>query len=183
MHEDIKFKEAGYFLTQMTANQDNPDAFAHNLSAFLSASRSVLQYALEEAKTKPGGQAWYDDQITRDDRAIVRFFRDQRNVNVHAKPVGPRRIIHVEAVTTLHISGSVDVSVDYFDPEGKRIEIHAPAERDVPPAPRYEPAPPSVRYVFDGWPGDEDVLALGNEYLKQLRKIVADGRAGGFLTA
>ena len=32
MHEDTKLNEASYFLTQMVANEDNPHAFAHNLS-------------------------------------------------------------------------------------------------------------------------------------------------------
>jgi len=44
------------FYSRMLAEIDNPDQFRFNLSALLTASRTVLQYALEEAKTKPKGQ-------------------------------------------------------------------------------------------------------------------------------
>lgn len=42
MHEEEKFKEAEYFLTQMINEKGNTEAFKFNLSAFLTAARSVL---------------------------------------------------------------------------------------------------------------------------------------------
>ncbi len=57
VHEATKIREAEYFLGQMLCTQNQLQHFTYNLSAFLSAARSVLQYALAEAKTKPNGQA------------------------------------------------------------------------------------------------------------------------------
>lgn len=50
MHELEKLKEAGYFARRMEASINDPKAFQYELSAFLSAARSVLQYAFEETK-------------------------------------------------------------------------------------------------------------------------------------
>ena len=63
MHELDKIKEAKYFLSQILHEKENFENFKYNLSAFISSARSVLQYALEEAKIKNGGQLWYDGQI------------------------------------------------------------------------------------------------------------------------
>jgi hypothetical protein len=65
MNESGKIREAEYFLAQMDRERENAEHFGYNLSALLSSARSVLQYALEEANLKPGGQAWYDLKMTR----------------------------------------------------------------------------------------------------------------------
>ena len=84
MHEQTKINEAKYFLTQMTALVDDRAAFNFNLSAFLAAARSALQYAYEAAKSKPCGQAWYDSQVG--GKPVVKFFKDKRNVSIHVNP-------------------------------------------------------------------------------------------------
>ena len=86
MHEQHKLDEAQYFLDRL-GQLPEPDSFRYELSAFLSAARSALQYALEEAKTKPGGQAWYDAQVS--GKTLVKFFRDKRDISIHRQPVVP----------------------------------------------------------------------------------------------
>jgi hypothetical protein len=55
MYEQEKIEEAEYFLEGMRqATEARP--FQFELSAFLSAARSALQYALKEAKGKCGSQ-------------------------------------------------------------------------------------------------------------------------------
>lgn len=76
MHEQQKLGEARYFLRQVQMTAKSPHALnplTWQLSAFLSAARSVLQYALEEAKTKPGGRAWYDQTVA--GSPVIRFFK------------------------------------------------------------------------------------------------------------
>ena len=73
MNELEKIREAEYFLGRMTEEREIRDAFRFNLSAFLSASRSVLQYALEAARQQPGGQAWYDAHMAAS--KILTFFK------------------------------------------------------------------------------------------------------------
>ena len=63
MHEQLKIREAEYFFAQMSAFVNDRDAFNYNLSAFLAATRSVLQYAHKEAVTRPDGEGWYAAEI------------------------------------------------------------------------------------------------------------------------
>ncbi len=55
LHEDRKLKEAWSYLVEMHARERDPSAFIHLLSGFLSAARSVAQYAHKEATGKAGG--------------------------------------------------------------------------------------------------------------------------------
>ncbi len=63
MHEQAKIDEAAHFLNKMRHSVNNPTAYNHEFSAFTSAARSVLQYTLDEAKSKRGGQKWFDTQV------------------------------------------------------------------------------------------------------------------------
>ena len=54
MHEGEKIKEAEHFLDRL--NEADIDTIQYEVSAFLTAARSALVYALEEAKSRPGGQ-------------------------------------------------------------------------------------------------------------------------------
>ena len=196
MHEGEKIKEAGYFLTLIHAKQNEPNEFPHLLSAFLAAARSVTQYVLKEADTTPksspcsavkhppsAGKKWYDQQISSPVYSVLAFLRDERNKDIHVKPVSPRKIVSVEAVTPLHISGSVDYRVNYVDSEGKPVDITQLAETEPPPPKNeYVPAAPSYRYEFHNWTGPEDVLTLCDNCHNQLLAFVKDGQQKGFLT-
>jgi hypothetical protein len=46
----------------------------------LSAARSVVQYAGEEAGRQAGGQAWYDGYMATS--KVLKFFKDRHDVNV-----------------------------------------------------------------------------------------------------
>lgn len=70
MHERSKLGEARHFLERMYAERGNFPAFTRELGAFVAAARSVLQYALEEAKLKQGGQRWYNAAVA---DPLVRF--------------------------------------------------------------------------------------------------------------
>lgn len=182
MHESHKIKEARFFLSEMHARRRDPSAFVHLLSAFLTAARSVAQYAREETLGKAGGQKWYESWVDKNRFPDVAFLKDQRDVNVHAKPVAPKPIFKVEARTTLHISGAADYRVRFLDEQGNPVEVAAPPP--PPPVPKPEapaPAEPEVRYEFAGRPG-QDVLALCESYLKHLEAMVQDGQQKSYLT-
>jgi len=189
MHETEKIKEAGYFLTQLHAKQNEPNEFPYLLSAFLAAARSVTQYALREADTTPkssppsAGKQWYDQQISSNAYKELAFLRDERNNDIHVKPVSPRKIISVEAVTTLYLSGAADYRVRYVDTEGNPVDISTLGQTEPEqPQPAYVPSPPSYRYEFHGWVGSEDVLTLCDACYNQLLAFTKDGQQLGFLT-
>jgi hypothetical protein len=91
----------------MESSIDDPEAFQYELSAFLSAARSVLQYALEEAKQKPNGQRWYEAQVS--GNAVLKFFKDKRDLNIHAESVRPSR--HIAVAITEHITFSESIRI------------------------------------------------------------------------
>jgi len=114
MHERRKIAEAEYFLARMEENRDSHEYFYYNLSAFLSASRSVLQFALEEAKIKAGGQAWYD-QIMQANTVLLGFMRDRRDENIHKECVGLKRSVSITIpVTGIVLQGVGRETLEYF---------------------------------------------------------------------
>jgi hypothetical protein len=173
-------------LEQMAACVEDRQRFEFNLSAFLSAARSVLQYGLLEAERRPGGKVWYDVYVAA--RPILAFFKDKRDISIHKQPVRPAAHVAVTVTETVVVSESVVVEVR--DPEGNLVErlgdVSGPA--DMPPAARPSSVAAPDRagieysYRFADWPGGEDLLVLSRRYLAELRAFVADGRAGGYLS-
>jgi hypothetical protein len=178
MHENSKLKEAKYFYSRMLADFNDRERFNYNLSAFLASARSVLLYALEEAKTKSGGQQWYDSQMA--GSAVLSFFRDKRDINIHHEPVSPTRHTDVSITETVHISDSVSVTLTGAN--GK-ILYQSPPEIHKPESKKPDTSPVvNTRYMFADWNGSEDVMALSQMYLDELQRVVKDGIHNGFLT-
>jgi len=66
MNERYKIGEAKYFLARMEKSALDPVEFQYNYSAFLSAARSVTQYARKESSSK-GREQWYDENVPGND--------------------------------------------------------------------------------------------------------------------
>jgi len=177
MNKKAKIKEAGYFLARMKDEQQNRENCEFNLSAFLSAARSVLQYAGKEATAKKGGQQWYDNWMSAS--PILKFFRSKRNINIHVEPIKPSA--QFQATLTQKADISESIIIVRRDKDGKIISKYSSE------APKPKPEKPGtsvemkVRYKFSDWPGDEDVLTLCDNYIQELKKIVQDGVSKGFI--
>jgi len=179
MNEDRKLAEAEYFYEEMRAVQETPEHFTFNLSAFLTAARSALQYAHKQATATPQGQGWYDTAVGRHES--IRFFRGKRNVNVHAEPVQPQKRFEVKLSEDL---GVLDEATEVWI-----VKAGEPAQHTRSETPRAAPVvreatPPSmqVHYRFADWTGSEDAIALCRVYLDAVREVVADGQGKGFLS-
>src|SRR5690348_16558935 len=98
MHERDKLAEAephyarlvqqSYRITFQKDNTTEGDAereFRYILSAFLSAARSVLQYARKEVESDPQKLKWYDDLMAHSRE--LPYFKDKRNTNIHRHPL------------------------------------------------------------------------------------------------
>lgn len=155
MHERAKLIEARHFLDRMHSEHGNPAAFTLELSAFMGAARSVLQYACREAKLKPGGQDWYDQKMA---NPLLCFFRGLRDNNVHEVPAKPLTKMTTEAAGLLNIGDEDD-----------EILIPYPHTRVV------------QQYEFQNRPGEE-VIELSRRYVKALEAVVEDGVAMGWIT-
>ncbi len=182
MYEPAKLKEAWYFLSEMHAKHDDPNAFVYLLSAFLSSARSVAQYACKEAEGQADSQAWYESQIEKEAHPNIALFKDQRDVNIHVSPVAPTKILNITVATTLHLSGSVDYRVSFVDGDGNPVTIASPRPEPAQPKPESDTSSTTdVRYEFDERP-NENILDLCEAYLKELEALVQDGQSKGFLT-
>ncbi|MGD0655872.1 MAG: hypothetical protein ABSA16_16165 [Thermoguttaceae bacterium] len=181
MFEQTKIDEARYFLSKMEVSLNDRKSFCYELSAFLSASRSVLQYVFEEVGgntgSKPRDKLWYDTQVA--NNPIFKFFKDKRDVSVHETPVSPTAIINISVTHTLHISDSVAVEV-----QDKDLKIVPEATITPTPPTGMEPQPVSASYEynFPDWAGPEDVLILCKKYLDELDIFIKDGIGQGFLS-
>lgn len=151
--------------------------FKKNLSAFLSASRSVLQFALEEACQKSGGQAWYDAAVSSD--PLIAFLKDKRDANIHRTPVTVAKDVRIELSAPLRLTASLSMTV--MGPDGKVKDSYM-SEPEAPKKQEWVPPKTSYRYRFDDWHGEEHVPTLAQRYLGTLKSIVEDGRQQGFLS-
>lgn len=180
MNEARKIAEADYFLERMGAETDNDSAFRHNLSAFLSASRSALQYALEEAETKPRGRVWFDGQMRSD--ASLKFLKDKRDSNIHDAPVAPNPSVTINESIDLSRTVRDSLTIRMIDKSEKLISV----QHCKSPEPKLSQTPIQssfrMQHFFADWPGPEDCLALCKHYLQTVRAVVKDGVAHGFLS-
>jgi len=176
MNELKKLEEAHYFYSRMVLETDKQKYFLYNLSAFLSAARSVLQYACEEAKTKSGGQKWYDDHMK---SQVLSFFKEKRDFNVHTQPIQVNQHISIQQDDVVSLSDSI--TIRKLDLSGQLIEEHSFESSEQPPTPEITPKI-TYRFTFSDWKGTEDVLDLCQKYLDELQHVVVDGQNKGFLT-
>ena len=182
MNEIKKLEEAKYFYSKMLDKQLNKDIFIFNLSAFLSAARSVLQYALKEASNNLGGQKWYDNVMI--SNPVLKFFKDKSDINIHTEPTLPKAHYKLCAEGGVYMLGSL--SAVAYDKDGK---IKQQLENQTNPSIKQEklnqkskPIPNEVKYLFDGWVGNEHVLTLCKKYIQALEKTIQDGVAQGLIT-
>src|ERR1700690_2760273 len=84
MSKADKIAEGRFFLLLMQHAEER-DPFRYCLSAFLSAVRSVLQYAHKDAARNPAAHALYESVMAAS--LVLSFFKDKRNFNIHEAPV------------------------------------------------------------------------------------------------
>jgi len=179
MNERKKLDEAKYFYSRMVEEQRNRDNFIHNLSAFLSSSRSVLQYALLEAQKTNEGQKWYESCMSAS--SILKFFKDKRDVNIHFRPVTIFAEHSVVIKETLGISDSV--SVILRDKNGNVKRQHSTESHPKLMDTKDQHATiHRLDYKFDDWNEDEEVLTLCQKYLQELERLIDDGVSKGFIS-
>jgi hypothetical protein len=170
-----KYREASYFYTQMSKASDEPDAFRHNLSAFLSGFRSVTLYLQAESSSDPRFGSWYEEKRNkmRGD-PILRLLNEQRRVTVHERParvigkftvyVADPTMAMAEAVQAL-LKAPDGSTVTYFEPPELPQEFVESGDR----------ARVERQFFFNGHE-ERDLFALCLEGLFALDRIIGSGR-------
>ena len=111
-----KFNEAAYFYNQMIATVNNTRTFPFNLSAFLSALRSVTFYLQVHYRHDERFADWYAkaQDIMKED-PVLKMLKDLRTEVIHQKPVnmvvnsGPR--FHENPITVTS-KGNITLTSD-----------------------------------------------------------------------
>ena len=178
MYERKKFKEMKHFYSKMIEEQEHRENFVYNLSAFLSSARSILQYALLEAETKPGGKWWYDNRIS--SSPIIKFFKDKRDINIHEEPINPLVYFKKIIKGMLRLSGSL--SLIAYDKEGNIIQQYSSDKPDPTQKESQSQEVREIKYNFKNWGGSDDVLTLCQSYIQELENVIKDGLNKGFIT-
>ena len=158
-----KLQEARFFFSSLEQESGplHPGAhFDYYLSAFLSAGRSVT-FALRAEETL-SYDGWYPDweqnDITADDRVLLKFINDQRRKSVHTTGAE----VDVSAVV---------IPIEQFMQEvthrGWQVYMHS----GVPGTPR-----PDIIGQTRTFPAlkDEDVVGVCRKYLDLLSRLVSD---------
>jgi hypothetical protein len=178
MNEKKKLEESRYFLSRMEQVQDERFEFKCNLSGFLSASRSVLQYAHAEAKKTRSGLQWYESTINKE--PILKFFKDKRDINIHQQPISPSAKTKIGIHGTVSLSSSISVVVR--DKDGNIKDEYHSKPSQTPTKIKPPETTKTVTYFFSNWTGDEDVITICKKYLDKLEKLVNDGIRQGYIS-
>ena len=153
------------------------EEFHFELSAFLSSARSVLQYANEEARTKQNGTSWYVNYVT--GHSVLKFFKDKRDINIHAEPVKTHKHMEVTDYIDFQISESVHIEVTKED--GTK-EVRESTDKPPKKAGKHLKTTYKESYFFTDWSGHENVIELCDKYVDELEKFIKDGCIKGILS-
>jgi hypothetical protein len=194
--EAEKIRESEYFFQRMVQEQTDFDNFMFNLSAFLSSTRSVFQYVLEEAKTKNDGKKWLESTIA--GSQILKYFKEKRNANIHMEPIKPWiqfdiYTSNISLLVTLPKAESPEEKQRYQDTTNKALlklsnrQELSTEEKELLNKCIIKPEKVDAIYeqsfTFSDWPGPENALKLCEMYINVLKDIVNEGQIKGFLTA
>lgn len=164
-----KLLEAVYFLERMTEVQAERHAFRYNLSAFLSAARSVTFVMQGEFGDVSGFKDWYEDaQSTMRGDNLMRLLKEKRDTTVHKQAVRPRAGIGVSRRDGVALGDSASIDIARPDGTVERGESQAPRPRV---APRAQPITDEWRWYFRDLP-DNDVVAVCKEHIAKLESLV-----------
>lgn len=166
--QNEKLEEAQHQYNEMLRQYEAKDyqKFKFALSAFVNAGRSILQYTHKKADLCRKVSV-YNRLIKGDE--IIKYFKDIRDINIHAKPISTKRETS-NSLASMLIVRTPDMSDDELAElikQSNEVEtIETVAE---------------IRYMFDNWPGTEDVLELSDQYLKRLETFIKNAEHKGLI--
>jgi hypothetical protein len=160
-----KIQEAEYFLFKTKPTLEDDNVFYYNLSAFLSAARSITYYMQKQYKTgkskkdKKDFDEWYrpKQQKMRDDPEL-KYLITARDAAIHIETI--------ETGATRIKASSVGLTVGKDTPEAEQV-------KEAESKPSAQSSPKTVRRFFPEFK-DMDVMEFGEKQLVKLTKIVEE---------
>ena len=155
-----KNQEAHYFLSKMKEFFKDDEIFAYNLSAFLSAARSITLYMQKQYKHQKGFDEWYSrEQIEMSADPELQYLKHARNEDLKTESVatGATRIKTFTMGVTIVEKGTSETE------QVKEAELRPPTQSN----------PETVRRFFLKFP-DVDVRVFCEKQLIKLNRIVKE---------
>lgn len=172
-----KLEEAKYFLGQMQVYVEDRKKFAFNLSAFLSATRSVTFFMQSEFKSFLEFSEWYykDKQKEMNKDGDFKFFNELRRTTIHKKPVVSHKKTAVGISETISLSESIIAVLT--DKEGNVISKQTSPATTSKPKKTNLPKETKVTVKYSWYFGErpnENLLELCNNYIQKIKKLVEE---------
>lgn len=165
-----KLDEAKYFLVRIIEEVPNREPFKYNLSAFLSAGRSVTLIMQKEFHEKPGFPEWYEqkkNQMRND--LLMKLMNEKRVMTIHKKPLDPRG--HVKVVLNALTVVIPNLITRVMRKDGT-TETCASSSSTPSLSPK-KSVETDYKYYFEDI-NDKDIITFSQEYCTKLEKLVEE---------
>jgi hypothetical protein len=106
-----KISEAEYRLLRLHETNSDKDNFKHEINVFVVSAQSIVLIIRKKHKGFPGFRGWCNNYMK--NNAIMSFFRTQRNLTVHEKPIKPSADVILRINEDLS-SGTTESSTEYI---------------------------------------------------------------------
>ena len=164
----------------MKENDENRQMFEYNLSAFLSAARSITSFW--ENRFGKKFRKWYFGKEQKDKTGILKLLRKMRNSNVHKKPINPRTEIKIEMPPIRVRVSAISVEAIVRNADGT-IKDYEYSESHVEPKITHKQDYTEItesKWFFKNCPNqyrNVDVITLCKKYLNELKIIVEEAES------
>lgn len=155
-----KIREGEYFLSMIKQAFEDDNTFSYNLSAFLSAARSITWYMQKQYAHCNGFAKWYcQKQIEMPTDPELGYLNNVRVEDVHREPIrtGATRQVTMSTDAVLVKEGALEAE------QAKEVE-HSPPTQS---------SPKTVRRFFPKF-GHVDVIEFCEKQLTKLTMIVEE---------
>jgi hypothetical protein len=166
-----KLLEAEYFLKLMIENQAEHDTFKYNLSAFLSAFRSITLIMQKEFNKCPGFAHWYSTQrnkLKADKK--MNSLNTKRVMTIHLQTIQQRAQINVNITDRISLISNVSTVLIHED--GSE-ELSGSLAATLPPTPAETKSTVQWLWYFEDIP-DIDIVTLCQDCMNKLKPIVSE---------
>ena len=178
MDAQQKYDETEYFLEMMKENIEDRQKFRYNLSAFVSAARSVTFVLQKEFSKNPKFDKWYcEKQMQMRSDKLFKFFKDKRDYVIHKKGTIDTRA-EISTAINLPMTASVSFEATVIKADGT---IENGKHSEPPAEPKFTPKSndtEETKWFFKDWSEpDEDAIALCARYIRELKIIVEEAES------
>lgn len=177
-----KNNEAIYFFNRMKNLQEKGKLieFTYNLSAFLTAARSITAYVRDNAKKKDQSKI---ENLTKSDNRID-FLRKQRNITVHRSNLQMSAATNFDISTEITVNIREDIQIEKLGNEVNESKIVTETEPKLfglTADDDQENINITHQFYFKEWKGNEDILGLCSYYLTWINAFMTKMRDRGYI--